>query len=179
MMAWSSVLKAQITCELNGTKKRHSNSSGKALQTWVFPFCRSSCFFLLFILPSSLSKIRIVLDANRQRILTHVIQNNYGDMMGEFDFSNDKNAIVNSTVLKMKAQAFVNFVNANTPVYQGPVMVVWGSDFAFKNSQVLSYSCSSLKIFLPGDVWEYVSRGRRTQCQPRSVWRTRTLCYTE
>lgn len=77
------------------------------------------------------------LEPTRQRILTHVIQNNYGDMMGEFDFSNDKNAIVNSTVLKQKAQAFVNFVNANTPVYQGPVMAVWGSDFAFSNAEVM------------------------------------------
>ena len=91
------------------------------------------------------------LSANRSRIFAHSMFHNYGDLAGfhgttaeataagvGFDWDDGGSAApVNSSNVGHFAAALKEFVQQRKPVFQGPILAVWGSDYRFMNASLM------------------------------------------
>lgn len=96
------------------------------------------------------------LPVNQSEIFAHIINGNYGDLMGHgFDWEGGSVIITNETV-EARAAAFSDFIySAQCLVYRGPCMLLWGNDFHFHDAQAQFSNMTLLFAYLNANQDKY------------------------
>eukprot|EP00048_Salpingoeca_helianthica_P016244 m.231252 g.231252 ORF g.231252 m.231252 type:complete len:935 (-) comp18297_c0_seq1:121-2925(-) len=77
--------------------------------------------------------------SNRSGIFTHVIEWNYGTFVGQgFNWGpTSSNPSMNASTVQAAADRVAAWAYNRTQVYQGPILIAWGSDFNFPDAHAM------------------------------------------